>query len=260
MSLAAPPWYDSLWLGKYLAAKEVVAQVAPTRLADFVASFAVLRTDAAFVLRRLPALLDASELAEIRQTIRAIPKDQLEMHELRRFGRLIVHDHPRFAALQRSLAEKVSEWAGEPVEPSYNFLSLYTRLGRCEPHLDAPSAKWTLDLCIDQSEPWPIQFSQVVPWPEDRSDLSDDWEAQIKTAHDLRFAPETLLPGDAMLFSGSSQWHYRDPRPAGRKHFCDLLFLHFIPAGTAELVRPANWARLFEIPELAAIPGIEAAT
>ena len=28
------------------------------------------------------------------------------------------------------------------------------------------------------------------------------------------------------------------------------LFFHFIPRGTAELVRPRNWARLFGIPEL----------
>jgi hypothetical protein len=64
--------------------------------------------------------------------------------------------------MQRELVARVSDLVGEEVEPSYNFLSLYTRMGIFEPHLDAPSAKWTLDICIDQSEPWPIYFSQIT--------------------------------------------------------------------------------------------------
>ncbi len=34
------------------------------------------------------------------------------------------------------------------------------------PHMDAPDAMWTLDICLEQSEPWPISFSQPVDWPE----------------------------------------------------------------------------------------------
>ena len=34
--------------------------------------------------------------------------------------------------------------------PAYNFLSLYTQLDICEPHMDAPKAKWTLNVCIEQ--------------------------------------------------------------------------------------------------------------
>ena len=32
--------------------------------------------------------------------------------------------------------------------------------------------------------------------------------------------------------------------------FCDLIFFHFIPAGTRDLVQPRNWARIFGVPEL----------
>ena len=60
-----------------------------------------------------------------------------------------------------------------------------------------------------------------------------------------------MEPGQAILFSGSSQWHYRNAMPAlSTKSSCDLLFLHFIPRGTRELLNPLNWARLFDIPEL----------
>ena len=58
-------------------------------------------------------------------------------------------------------------------------------------------------------------------------------------------------PGEAVVFGGSSQWHYRDPMPeATRTDFCTLLFFHFIPAGSAALSRPENWADIFEVPEL----------
>src|SRR5882672_7817793 len=121
------------------------------------------------------------------------------MHEIKRFGRLIVHDHPTFAELHRNLVAKVSALVGEAVEPSYNFLCLYTRLGICEPHLDAPSAKWTLDVCIDQSEPWPIYFSQIVPWPEARVDMGGDWQSTIKHSPELAFQPKVLTPGNGVV-------------------------------------------------------------
>jgi hypothetical protein len=253
----SPQWYDSVWLGMFLAARRIVADVAPERLDAFVAAFAPLRTDPGFAVRRLPQLFGGARLDALREAVRAVDPRRLEMEEVRRFGRFVVHDLPVFTALQEELTEQVGAWAGEPVEPSYNFLSLYTRAGVCEPHLDAPSAKWTLDICLDQSAPWPIHFSQIVPWPE-RSDYAGaDWQAQVKADRRLRFSPEVLMPGDAVLFSGSSQWHYRDPMPdATGRAFCDLLFLHFVPRGTLALAQPALWADHFGIPELAAIPGI----
>ena len=74
----------------------------------------------------------------------------------------------------------------------------------------------------------------------------------------LYFTAEVLAPGDAVLFSGSNQWHYRDalPQRPGRQ-FCDLLFFHYVPFGTAELVQPRNWARLFDIPELAEMADLD---
>ncbi len=150
----------------------------------------------------------------------------------------------------------VSELAGEAVEPAYNFLSLYTQLGICEPHMDAPKAKWTLDVCIEQSSAWPIYFSQTVPWPEDFSYSGKDWQEYIKDQSDLRFNSCSLHPGEAVLFSGSSQWHYRDGYSGlGNNSFCNLLFFHFLPEGTRKIVEPTNWPELFEMPALVHIVG-----
>jgi len=250
--MAELKWYDSIWLTQYLTAKDIVARVAPQKLEEFVHAFDRLRTRADFAVVDAPNILDQSSLELVRKTISEIAPQQFELHEVKRFGRLIFHDHPVFGGLQQTLTPRVSEIVGEEVEPSYNFLSMYTRLGVCEPHLDSPSAKWTLDICINQSEPWPIHFSQVVPWPEQQPSWRENWQDEIKGNLELNFASKVLLPGNGIVFSGSSQWHYRNPLPTatGSRAYCDLLFFHYIPKGTREIVNPADWARIFGIREL----------
>jgi hypothetical protein len=252
-------WYDAVWLAKFIEAKSIVARVAPARLDEFVHAFDVLRPPPGYSRQLcVPGFFTPEQLAGIRETIRQIPMDRLEMHEIRNFGRFVVHDWPAFNTLQETLVERVSELAGEPVEASYNFLSLYTKMGVCAPHLDAPSAKWTLDICIDQSEPWPIQFSQVVPWPETLEELRAISLDQISADPELRFSAEVLMPGDAILFSGTNQWHFRNALPSGPgKRFCELLFFHFFPRGAKELVHPTHWASHFGIPELAEMPDLD---
>jgi hypothetical protein len=246
------PWYDSKWLTKYQRAKDVIQQVQPEKLPVFVAALSGLRTGADFRIKKIPELFDEATMAAIRQTIVTFQPTDVEWHEANRFGRLVVHDHPFFTELQKRTIDLVSEAAGEPVEASYNFVSLYTQAGVCAVHLDAPVAKWTLDLCIEQSAPWPIHLSQVVPWPEGLTLKEDDWQGAIKESPDYEFTSYNLEPGEALIFSGSSQWHYRDPLQVdGKEHFCSLVFFHFVPKGMLEAVKPKNWARLFGIPELA---------
>lgn len=245
------PWYDSHWLEKYVEAKAILQSVAPDSLAAFIDAFRILRTSPEFRPRLLERPFDEDTLGEICRIVASVKPLELELHEARAFGRYILHDHPFFTQLQRHVVPLVSDVVGERVEPSYNFLSLYSARGVCPLHLDAPEAKWTLDLCIDQSAPWPIALSQVQPWPEleEAKWQAPDWEERIKAS--LEFTRFTLQPGQAVVFSGSSQWHYRDAIPPGAgPQGSTMLFLHFIPAGVADLVRPENWARLFGVPEL----------
>jgi hypothetical protein len=250
------PWYDSVWLSKYEEAKAILRSARPEALAAFVDAFRIFHTPPDFKVKFLEQPFDAAMLAEIRRISRSFKPTDLELHEARQFGRFVVHNHPFFTELQQRAVSWVSETAGEPLESSYNFLSLYTSKGVCAVHLDAPRAKWTLDLCIDQSAPWPIRLSEVQPWPDSAAEewKQEDWENRIRRSRSLDFTSYTLQPGQAILFSGSSQWHYRDPMPdTGAKPFCTLLFLHFIPRGAAELVRPENWARLFGVTELSGL-------
>ncbi len=250
------PWYDAWWLADYARARDILARERPDVLAPFERALKIFEAPADFTVPTLDGVFDGPTLETIRKTLASLRPDELEMHEAKLFGRFVVHNHPYFTELQRSLVPLVSRHAGEQVEPSYNFASLYGSPGVCPPHMDAPDAKWTLDVCIRQSAPWPIHFSQIVPWP-----APGDWPEDETAFHEavlgspeLRFTPVTLEPGQAALFSGSSQWHYRDRMPPhdGRR-FCELLFFHFIPAGSRDLVMPSNWARIFGVPQLAGL-------
>jgi len=252
------PWYDSWWLAKYFEAQAIIRRVRPDALPDFVRAFAPLQTDTSFRTTLLDQPFDVDTLDAVRKVVKELRPTDLELHEARSFGRFVVHDHPMFAELQQRAVPIVGEVVGEPVEASYSFLSLYSTRGVCAVHLDAPQAKWTFDLCVDQSAPWPIHFSDVRPWPE-RDELSgyggdggEGWQQRIKSSPSLKFNEFRPRVGEAIVFSGSSQWHYRDPiDPAGGSAFCTLLFMHFIPRGTADLVDPRRWAALFGIPGLA---------
>ena len=245
------PWYDGYWLDYYVRAKAFIGAHWPSRLQYFVESLAPLRTDPSFQPRHLEAVVDPVVLAQLREVVRALKPTQLELHEIKTFGRWVVHDHPIMTELQKRMTALAEEASGEALETSYNFLSMYTRLCKCPLHMDAPFAKWTLDICIDQSEPWPIHFSRVVPWPEDELFAGEDWEQVILQDARYEFAPHVMNPGDAIVFSGSSQWHYRDPMPASNsKSFCHLIFFHFFPRGMREFMDPAAWEDRFNAPGL----------
>jgi hypothetical protein len=232
--------------------QKIFARHDPALLERFIQATDILRTRPDFQIGKLPDVFDEATLQDAREFIAALQTAALEQQELFRFGRLIVHDHPHFNRLQETFTDLVSEIAQEPVEPCYNFLSLYNNLGVCEVHMDAPYAKWTLDICIDQSEPWPIHFSRVRPWPEAFEYRGDDWEVRIKADPENQFTGYALEPGEGIVFAGSSQWHYRERIQRTRKSsYCHLVFFHFIPKGAREIIDPSEWADLFGVPELA---------
>ena len=248
------PWYDSQWLNSYVQAKSIIKQHNPALLEEFVNTTNLLRTRSDFQVTKLPNVFNEVTLAETRELIEVLQTDELEKQELFQFGRMVVHDHPYLNRLQKIFTDLVSEIAQEPVEPYYNFLSLYNNLGVCGVHMDAPYAKWTLDICIDQSESWPIYFSSVQPWPESFKHSGNDWETRIKDDPENNFSKYNLEIGEGVVFSGSSQWHYRNRILNERKNnYCHLAFFHFIPKGAQRIVDPSQWASLFGVPELAQI-------
>ena len=215
-------------------------------------AFDVFRTSPDFTIKHLPRLFDDETVAELKQILGKLEFGDKTKGELMNFGRFVEWDLPYATTLQEQITDLVGEIVGEPVEPRYNFLSLYKELGVCQVHMDAPFAKWTVDFCIEQSDVWPIHFSKIVPWPEAWKSPGQDWQDQIKNDPGNKFESIAMREGEAVVFSGSSQWHYRNAiERAQDSNFCHLLFFHFIPAGTSALISPANWKDLFDIPDLA---------
>lgn len=248
------PWYDGAWLNNYYIVKELLEKKHPEKVELFEKSMDRLRTSMDFRVVEIEKILDESTLDEARNLVkrfRSEQKDSLELHEINEFGRLVVHDHDFFNKLQAQLCSKVSAWVGEEVEPYYNFLSLYANSGVCPLHMDAPEAKWTVDICLDQSYDWPIKFSSILPWPSPEQDFSGDWQQKIIDDPDIEFTSYTLKPGNAIIFSGSSQYHYRESIQRGNKDdFCNLVFFHYIPKGSRQIIDQTLWSKIFDLPGL----------
>ncbi|GAA0267009.1 hypothetical protein GCM10009127_03280 [Alteraurantiacibacter aestuarii] len=241
------PWYDAHFLRSFEIAKQYLQLVRPDRLDEFIAGFAPIRTPADFTVKKVRDLFPGELQAEMRAIVAGLKEQQLEKHELASFGRHVVHDHPFFLDLQRQILPRVSELAGQEVEAGYNFLSLYGNAGRCEPHMDEPVSMYTLDYCIDQEGDWPIYFSRVVDWPG-AAELQNWNPEEVLRDPSMDFRAEVIQPNEAILFAGSSQWHYRKAMPPGG--YCNLLFFHYFPAGCSDLITPTGWARYFDIPEM----------
>ncbi|MEL6368175.1 MAG: hypothetical protein AAFQ16_09490 [Pseudomonadota bacterium] len=242
-----PQWYDAFFLKRYWVAIRVLEQVAPEKVAGFKSAFDTVRPVDGWRPKLMDELFDPATHQRIKDAVRAIPESRFKSYEKETFGRRILHHYPYFVELQAELLDRVSELAGRPLECGYNFLSLYGTGGKCRPHLDEPVSMYTLDFCIDQSDDWPLYFSEPIQW--DAIVPDNEWSpTQLLNDPKVQFSEYILRPNQALLFNGSSQWHYRNSITPGG--YCHLLFFHYYPKGAAGLVHPEDWADHFDMPEL----------
>ena len=150
-----------------------------------------------------------------------------------RFVRTYAHNLAFFAKIHHQLTDLASDLFGEPVKPSYCFLSMYKDNGICPLHVDRPQCRYTIDYLIRQTqpEPWPIHISDHMT-DEQRAEINetdaghpqgDDIQARIDAEN---WHTVELQPNDAVCYSGTHSWHYRSQRLRGT---ADLVFFHFVP-------------------------------
>lgn len=242
-------WYDSDFLRRFEVARHYLGIVCPDSLETFLGGFAPIKPKDDFSPIKIDDVFDDATRKEIIRVAREVQPedDKYQDYENSEFGRHVIWDNDFFRELQEQVRPLLSEVLGRPLQSTYNFLSIYGGSGKCDPHIDHPHSMFTFDYCIEQSEEWPIYFSKVVDWSSAGSERRFD-AARIKHDPSLQFVAHRLRPNQALLFCGSSQWHYRDPITSGG--FCKLLFFHYIPSGYGDLVTPARWASHFRIPEL----------
>ncbi len=152
------------------------------------------------------------------------------------FVRRYAHNVPFFEGIHRQLIEFASDLFGEPVKPSYSFLSMYEDNGICPLHIDRPQCRYTIDYLIrqEQAESWPIHIGDHMT-DEQRAALDESGDGHPKDdeAIQARIDQENwhtvlLNPNDAVCYSGTHSWHYRSERLKGK---ADLVFFHFVPVG-----------------------------
>jgi len=173
------------------------------------------------------------------EALKAFIRDRVPMMSVgvddKDFVRRYAHNVPYFVNIHRQLTDFASEQFGEPLKPSYSFLSMYDDDGICPLHIDRPQCYRTIDYLIqqDQSEPWPIRIGEAMT-EEQRAEIDEAGAAYPQTEEETaeRIAAETwtdvlLEPNDAVLYSGTHQWHYRPQRLKGK---ADLIFFHFVKA------------------------------
>ncbi len=135
-----------------------------------------------------------------------------------------VPNDPFFSFLHHSLFHlEVKNKTGLDLIPTYCFASMYEEgKGICPLHIDREQCYLTLDICINQKDPWALYVNKKEHLSLDN--LSED---ELKSVCDE--SDEYLMnPGDALIYFGSSQPHWRKKIQNG--NFCDLVFFHFVPA------------------------------
>jgi hypothetical protein len=105
------PWYDSNWLARYGKAVDTIRRVRPEALEGFEQRFEVFRTRPDFEVAEFAKVFSDDMFSDIRAAIDGLAPTNLKSHEIRGFGRYIVHDHPLITELQATVVDLVSEAA-----------------------------------------------------------------------------------------------------------------------------------------------------
>jgi len=146
------------------------------------------------------------------------------------FQRGWLHNPDLLVHLHRKLTPFASDLFGEPVKPTYVGLSMYNGAGVCPLHIDRPQCRYTIDWLIrdTMAERWPIYVSdQLSQRQRELSNGHPEDDESIRAVKDTQtWHRVDKQPNDAIAFSGTHSWHYRDPIPGGT---ADLAFFHFVP-------------------------------
>ena len=160
------------------------------------------------------------QLAMFRPYLRGLAREGwLRWNELEK-DRMLLRREPLCEFLHHQLCPLVAAIVDEPLKPSYSIYAHYHPGAILARHRDRPQCKYNVSLVLDaQAE------AQAEAHAEDRAGGDDAWPLYIETRTGVHAA--ALAPGDAVLYSGTDAWHWRDAQPAG--HSLGGAFFHYVP-------------------------------
>jgi hypothetical protein len=112
----------------------------------------------------------------------------------------------------QQLTPVVSKIAGEPVKPSFAFLTSYRPGAILHPHKDRAQCHYSLSILLDHT-PEP---ADVSPWP-----------IFVQPPGASEATPVRIALGDALMYFGEEVLHYRDALPVGQSS--TLWFFFYVP-------------------------------
>lgn len=92
-------------------------------------------------------------------------------------------------------------FGSETLKTSYSLYCKYYGKASMEMHHDDNACTYTIDLCVRQSEPWPLRV-------EDKEYI--------------------LTENQALCYLGNDQNHGRQPKNLGSAGFVEMVFFHFV--------------------------------
>lgn len=161
----------------------------------------------------LRGLLTPGHLAALRTYVRALRAAGLmTLGDSQVPKRYRLYDEPVMHGLHRLLTPLIERVVGAPLLASYAYLATYVDGADLPAHVDREQCRWNMSLALDQTpglaleDAWPLYVQ-----PQDRA------------------VPIRLLPGDAVIYSGTDLPHGRLPLPVGQT--ATLCFFHFVEPG-----------------------------
>lgn len=161
-------------------------------------------------------------LEKIKNRIEGIKNNSELFEDNQLFHRKMIINDSYLSVIHNSIFHKaVSEKTGLDIKPTYNFVSSYLPgKGICPIHIDRGLCFITLGICIDQKKTWPLYVNSNHYESLSNMEVSELEKIQQESLEFL------LEPGDAVIFYGMSQPHWRNQLSAD--NFCDLAFFHYV--------------------------------
>ncbi|MGW3199161.1 sulfotransferase family protein [Streptomyces sp. NPDC001118] len=125
-------------------------------------------------------------------------------------GRYGWHNESLCRFFHHQFTDLVGRLAGQPVRPSYAYVSAYRGGAVLNRHVDREQCEYTVSLLLGESGPG----------------IRDGWPLYLDTPRGTLSVVHR--PGEAVLFRGTRVPHHRPPLPEGSTH-TSLLF-HYVPA------------------------------
>jgi hypothetical protein len=180
----------------------------------------------------IPNFFDASSLAYIQRYVTEVKASGALQMDAERFFRAYKKDDPFFHKLLRMITPQAQALFGPDVRPNFSFMSCYLPdQGFCPVHYDVPECHRTIEVCLNQREPWPLfinhRDSETNARVLRRMAEAGNYRLTLSEMEELKREGTAYLmqPGDAICYSGTGNAHWRETIQPG--NFCDLVFFHF---------------------------------